>query len=264
LSDKIKIKNMQKKIISRKEHIANLIMGIVLSLAGLAGIIFLLSLPSPLSEEEIMTSDITHRLIDRGVPVEVILAYDNGNRDEFSLASDTAPIVSEAEWRIRFEEQNSLGGLWRGENAVLRINYQGDSVKCLPENEFPAYSKNKHWMSIHTHDYSKVRPYMKVKVSAPDQRCIHSWIEARARMDLIYPSLSGYGYENNTKTLERELTFFVISEEEAAMLREIIPPNRIVLPVRLLSLAFTGIFFFLGIYVLIIFVKERKDTIILR
>lgn len=254
---------MGKKIISRKEHWANLIIGIIITLAGLAGLVFFISLPSPLSEKKIMSSEETQDLLDGGVPEEVILAYNKGNKERFILGSDTAPIISEAEWRIYFEEQNSLGGLWRGEKAIMRINDFKDSVKCLPDNEFAGYSKKKKWMSIHTHQYSKIRPYMNVKVSAPDQKYIHSWIKARASMDLIFPFLYSSGFKNNNKTLERNLTFFVISEKEDALLRELMPPYRIILPVRIISLAFSGLFVFLGIWLLVEFANDKKKRIIL-
>jgi hypothetical protein len=250
---------------SKGKDIFKLIGGILALFISLIILVFTITMPSVKPIEYILSTPEAKILIENGIPEEVIRSYGGRNIGYFEMGYEIAPFVHGSEWKISFEETKTLGGLWRGENPKLVILEQiMDSLNsniCFSENEYEGWSRKKKWNSISTLEFSKVRPYMKVKLPEPNPNCIHSMVKARASMNLKYPVIVGVRqYKNKTKWLSRELSFFTISKDELSILQKLFPKYRMPWwPQRVLMIFFDlFIFVALGINLIIKYKKGKK------
>jgi hypothetical protein len=232
---------------------------VLIGLIGLALIVKLISLPSVKPIRKSLATDEAKLLIKKGIPEDVIISYGKNsvirtvetNDLRIRLGVDTAVISSSSEWKIIFEDIESLGGHWIGESPVLTFLSRGDEIisndSCYRNLVLEGKSRTRKWNAIHGHNYSVIWPYMEVKVPAPDSSCYHNFFPAKASMDLIYPSLYESGYKNNTLKLERLIFFYVVNQEEVSLFGEIFPKNRIPLWLRLILIG--SVLFLFGIVI---------------
>ena len=223
------------------------IVGILSIIIGLLILPFIFTFPLKKPIEEILLTQPAISLINNGIPEEVIRSYDSTSTGNFVIGYNVVAISQESEWTIKFKPRKTLEGLWRGENPEISLLEQKkDTLKnfdCFPFKKIQGKTTTKEWVWVSA-KASKVRPYFKVKLPKPNPNCLHSGIKFHANMDFIFPyNAKMSGYKNSTKNLERELNFFVITEQEMSILQELFPDNRVDLWIRIMAIIFDILFF---------------------
>jgi len=214
--------------------------------------------------DNVLLNESVQALIENGVPKEIIKSYSAGSENIFSPKDKIKALPNGNEWEILFNKEKTLGEYWRGENPKLEIiaseiHMPQQISYCFTENKFTGSTKDKVWgekISLGHGDI--VTPSFSIYIPTPNSECLHTKVTAKASMIFIYPEYSkSKTYTNKKKTLVRELSFFIISEEELSVLQELFPDYHIFRVLRTIVLIIFGIIFF----VLGIELKEKIEWI---
>lgn len=159
-------------------------------------------------------SEAARSLVDSGIPAEVIDSYDQCSPNITTQCS-AYPITNShaTSVKIEFVPMETLGGLWSGKDATLKMETEtGESFL-----EFDGSSHKASWDLFGISGSAtpgKITPWLQVNIKVADQP-EHEFVNATANLLVLYPVNTGVTtYENSSRSMSRELRFFILSDKE--------------------------------------------------
>lgn len=154
------------------------------------------------------------------IPIDVPKMPACTNESALKSNEDSAFVSSGTAVRIEFDSIQSLQGIW----GAFSLDAEFDITS--PYNAaLKTYTRTIWWSGDLTSTMEQATPYLEASFETED-KYLHQWISGRANMTVVFPVRSNQQnpgsvlptWTNEHKPVERNISFYVVTPEEAKMI----------------------------------------------